>query len=100
MCCSAQAARGEVTAMINSKKGAKQAELDKQYNDAKAKITRETEAAIAVLEKESQAMLAKLDGQVCCNEFVCLTVMVEEPEGKSRGLKQQLVSAGQTECCL
>ena len=33
--------------MVNSKKGEKQAELDKIYADAKAKVTRETESAIA-----------------------------------------------------
>mmetsp|Transcript_29725 Transcript_29725/g.75730 ORF Transcript_29725/g.75730 Transcript_29725/m.75730 type:complete len:209 (-) Transcript_29725:522-1148(-) len=57
-------ARAEVTAMVNSKKQTKQAELDKQYNDAKAKISREVDSSIAALEKESQAMLAKLDSQV------------------------------------
>jgi hypothetical protein len=40
--------------MINSQKAAKQAELDKQYNDAKLRITREVESSIAALEKESQ----------------------------------------------
>ncbi len=84
-----QAARNEVTNMINAKKSAKQAELDAQYNEAKAKITKEVptsnadmpkcmaagcsrcvawllqvEASIAALEKESQAMLKKLDAQV------------------------------------
>lgn len=59
-----KAARSEVTALINSKKSAKQAELDAQYNEAKAKIGKEVDTSIAALEKESQAMLAKLDAQV------------------------------------
>jgi hypothetical protein len=33
--------------MVNKQKGEKQAELDKVYADAKAKVTRETESAIA-----------------------------------------------------
>eukprot|EP00199_Chlamydomonas_sp_CCMP681_P006306 CAMPEP_0119116392 /NCGR_PEP_ID=MMETSP1180-20130426/52250_1 /TAXON_ID=3052 ORGANISM="Chlamydomonas cf sp, Strain CCMP681" /NCGR_SAMPLE_ID=MMETSP1180 /ASSEMBLY_ACC=CAM_ASM_000741 /LENGTH=217 /DNA_ID=CAMNT_0007105529 /DNA_START=18 /DNA_END=671 /DNA_ORIENTATION=+ len=57
-------ARSEVTALINSQKGAKQAELDKQYNTAKLAITAEVETSIAALEKESQAMFQKLDAQV------------------------------------
>lgn len=40
-------ARAEVSAMVNKQKGEKQAELDKIYADAKAKVTRETESAIA-----------------------------------------------------
>lgn len=42
-------ARSEVSAMVNSKKNEKQSELDKVYNEAKAKVTRETESAIAGL---------------------------------------------------
>uniref|UniRef100_A0A7S3VSI8 Uncharacterized protein n=1 Tax=Dunaliella tertiolecta TaxID=3047 RepID=A0A7S3VSI8_DUNTE len=57
-------ARMEVTKMIQTQKSNKQNELDAQYNEAKAKITREVEASIAAVEKESQAMLAKLDAQV------------------------------------
>ena len=34
-----KAARADTTAMINNQKSAKQAELDKQYNDAKAKVS-------------------------------------------------------------
>jgi F0F1-type ATP synthase membrane subunit b/b' len=49
-----QAARAEVSQMVNSQKAAKQSELDKQYNDAKLRITREVESSIAALEKESQ----------------------------------------------
>ncbi|KAF8068188.1 hypothetical protein HT031_001874 [Scenedesmus sp. PABB004] len=56
-------ARSEVSAMVNSKKGAKQAELDKMYAEAKAKVTKETEAAIAVMEKESEGLLKSLDAQ-------------------------------------
>lgn len=59
-----KAARAEVTTMVNSKKNAKQSELDKQYDDAKGKIQREVDSSIAAMEKESQAMLAKLDSQV------------------------------------
>ncbi|GFR45823.1 hypothetical protein Agub_g7279 [Astrephomene gubernaculifera] len=59
-----KSARGEVSSMINSKKNAKQAELDKAYNEAKAKITAEVESAIAGLEKESAGMLKTLDAQV------------------------------------
>lgn len=33
--------------MVNKQKGEKQAELDKVYAEAKAKVTRETETAIA-----------------------------------------------------
>jgi F-type H+-transporting ATPase subunit b len=58
-----KAARAEVSAMVLSQKNAKQAELDKLYNEAKAKITRETEAAIAVMEKESEGLLKSLDAQ-------------------------------------
>ena len=50
--------------MINSQKNAKQSELDKQYAEAKGKITREVESSIAAMDKESKAMLAKLDAQV------------------------------------
>eukprot|EP00879_Flechtneria_rotunda_P000116 GHRR01000175.1.p1 GENE.GHRR01000175.1~~GHRR01000175.1.p1 ORF type:complete len:210 (+),score=69.92 GHRR01000175.1:70-699(+) len=56
-------ARAEVSASVNSQKGAKQAELDKIYADAKARVTRETEAAIAVMEKESEGLLKSLDAQ-------------------------------------
>lgn len=58
-----RAARAEVSAMVLGQKNAKQAELDKLYNDAKAKITRETEGAIAAMEKESEALLKSLDAQ-------------------------------------
>ncbi|KAI8476872.1 MAG: chloroplast ATP synthase subunit II [Monoraphidium minutum] len=58
-----RAARAEVSALVLGQKNAKQAELDKLYNDAKAKITRETEGAIAAMEKESEALLASLDAQ-------------------------------------
>ncbi|GBF91312.1 CF0 ATP synthase subunit II precursor [Raphidocelis subcapitata] len=58
-----RAARSEVSSMVNGQKSAKQAELDKLYNDAKAKITRETEGAIAAMEKESEALLKSLDAQ-------------------------------------
>lgn len=57
-------ARSEVSKMLNSSKAAKQAELDKIYNDAKAKVTAETEGAIASMEKESAGLLAKMDAQV------------------------------------
>lgn len=57
-------ARSAVSTEVTGKKNAKQAELDKLYNDAKSKITAETEVAIAGLEKESGAMLAVLDAQV------------------------------------
>eukprot|EP00878_Enallax_costatus_P012937 GHUV01013510.1.p1 GENE.GHUV01013510.1~~GHUV01013510.1.p1 ORF type:complete len:224 (+),score=77.82 GHUV01013510.1:43-672(+) len=56
-------ARSEVSAMVNSKKSEKQAELDKIYNDAKQKVTRETESAIAAMEKESEGLLKSLDTQ-------------------------------------
>ncbi|EFJ41776.1 CF0 ATP synthase subunit II precursor [Volvox carteri f. nagariensis] len=59
-----KAARGEVSASINSQKNAKQSELDKAYNEAKAKITAEVDSAIAGLEKESAGMLQTLDAQV------------------------------------
>ncbi|GLI62449.1 hypothetical protein VaNZ11_005075 [Volvox africanus] len=59
-----KAARSEVSSMINSQKNAKQSELDKAYNEAKAKITAEVETSIAGLEKESAAMLKTLDAQV------------------------------------
>lgn len=59
-----KAARGEVSSMINSKKSAKQAELDKAYNEAKAKITAEVESAIGGLEAESATMLKSLDAKV------------------------------------
>ncbi|GLC37574.1 ATP synthase subunit b 2 [Pleodorina starrii] len=59
-----KAARGEVSASINSQKNAKQAELDKAYNVAKAKITAEVESAIGGLEQESATMLKSLDAQV------------------------------------
>ncbi|KAG1665060.1 hypothetical protein FOA52_012479 [Chlamydomonas sp. UWO 241] len=59
-----KAARAETSSMVNSKKQAKQAELDAMYYGAKDAVTKETDAAIAVLEKESQGMLAKLDAQV------------------------------------
>jgi F-type H+-transporting ATPase subunit b len=59
-----KAARGEVSALIASKKIAKTAELDKIYASAKAKVTAETDASIATLEKESEGMLKALDGQV------------------------------------
>ncbi len=62
--CAPQAARADVTASINSQKTSKQAELDKQYNDAKAKIAREVDASVAALETESKALLTKLDSQV------------------------------------
>lgn len=58
-----RAARAEVSAMVMSQKNAKQSELDKLYNEAKAKITRETESAIAAMEKESEALLKSLDAQ-------------------------------------
>lgn len=57
-------ARSAVSNDITTKKNAKQAELDKIYNDAKAKIQRETDSAIAGLEKESAGMLKTLDAQV------------------------------------
>lgn len=59
-----KAARGEVSALIASKKNAKTAELDKIYMEAKNKVTAETDSAIASLEKESETMLKSLDGQV------------------------------------
>ncbi|KXZ41597.1 hypothetical protein GPECTOR_374g160 [Gonium pectorale] len=59
-----KAARGEVSTLVNTKKNAKQAELDKVYNEAKAKITAEVEGAIAGLEAESAGMLKTLDAQV------------------------------------
>lgn len=59
-----KAARQEVTAMINQKKNAKQDELDKVYNAAKAKVNAEVEASIAALEKESATVLKNLDDQV------------------------------------
>jgi F-type H+-transporting ATPase subunit b len=59
-----KSARGDVSTMINTKKNAKQAELDKAYNEAKAKITAEVESAIAGLEAESAGMLKSLDAQV------------------------------------
>ena len=58
-----RAARAEVSALVNGQKSAKQAELDKLYNEAKGKITRETESAIAVMEKESEGLLKSLDAQ-------------------------------------
>jgi hypothetical protein len=39
-----QAARAEVAKMVMSQKGAKQAELDAQYNEAKGKISKEVRA--------------------------------------------------------
>lgn len=59
-----KAARGEVSTSVAAQKNAKQAELDKSYNTAKAKITAEVESAIAGLDKESGVMLAALDAQV------------------------------------
>ena len=59
-----RAARQEVTIMINSKKSAKQSELDKVYNAAKAKVNSEVETSIAALEKESAVVLKNLDAQV------------------------------------
>lgn len=58
-----RAARAEVSSMVNQQKSSKQAELDKLYAEAKAKVTSETESAIAVMEKESEALLASLDAQ-------------------------------------
>jgi len=58
-----RAARAEVSALVMGQKNAKQGELDKLYNEAKAKITRETEGAIAAMEKESEALLKSLDAQ-------------------------------------
>ncbi|PNW76927.1 hypothetical protein CHLRE_11g481450v5 [Chlamydomonas reinhardtii] len=59
-----KSARSDVSAMINTKKAAKQSELDKTYNEAKAKITAEVESSIAGLEQESASMLKSLDAQV------------------------------------
>ncbi len=50
--------------MINEKKSAKQAELDKLYNEAKGKVNGEVEAAIKVLDAESATVLKNLDAQV------------------------------------
>jgi F-type H+-transporting ATPase subunit b len=58
-----KAARAEVSSLVNSQKSAKQAELDKIYAEAKAKVTTESEAAIAAMEKESESLLASLDAQ-------------------------------------
>jgi len=58
-----RAARAEVTASITSQKNAKQAELDKVYNDAKARVVAETDSAIAAMQKESEGLLSQLDAQ-------------------------------------
>lgn len=65
-----KAARSEVSTMVNSKKNAKQAELDKVYAEAKAKITAEVDASIAALEKESAGMMKTLDAQVSASAGV------------------------------
>eukprot|EP00798_Chlamydomonas_sp_ICE-L_P020699 gene20699-27503_t len=59
-----RAARTEVSAMVNAKKNAKQSELDKIYDAAKAKVNAEVEASIAELDKESAVVLKNLDAQV------------------------------------
>jgi F-type H+-transporting ATPase subunit b len=56
-------ARGEVTALVQSKKAAKQGELDASYAAAKAKVQAETDSAVAAMEKESEALLRALDAQ-------------------------------------
>ena len=58
-----KAARAEVSASIMAAKGGKQAELDKVYNDAKARVVAETDSAIAAMQKESEGLLSSLDAQ-------------------------------------
>ncbi|MEW5304261.1 MAG: hypothetical protein WDW38_011284 [Sanguina aurantia] len=57
-------ARSEVAAMITSKKNVKQAELDKVYNEYKARVTAEVDASIAAVEVESASVLKALDAKV------------------------------------
>jgi F-type H+-transporting ATPase subunit b len=58
-----KAARAEVSTLVQSKKQAKQGELDGVYAAAKAKVQAETDGAVAAMEKESEALLRALDAQ-------------------------------------
>ncbi len=53
----------QVSALINSQKQAKQAELDAVYAAAKAKMQKETDAAVAAMESSSEGLLKQLDAK-------------------------------------